>query len=639
MSVIRTTFDNYNRMGDVAVVAICCVIFILLASSYVSRTTGFRIFATLVGDLLLAAVINIGFHDLLLFNVNDASLNIWIYILRIVYVILLFNAFFLFSLYTSVISNLEHRKAKIYTIVALSVFLAAVAGDIMMSVHGVGFHFTENGLVVPGFDIFMIGYIVYVLFLVFQLLRIRKLLFKRVMYGFFGVMTLSVLIRVSQFLLNQSALTTMSFLLPAIAMLYIMHSNPYNAKVGTLDVHVLEDMVRRLYKRNTSFVFLSLLWPDYDVEGKHLPDEIQAMILNLSREYFRNGVLFLLSNGHILMIATKKNNPDYEDWLQTIIAAFQQQYEKLRFSFKLVYGESVLDISQQNEYMELIESIHTSMPMNTIHRLNAEDTAKFSQREYILSELKDICRKRDLNDPRVLAYCQPVYNCQTGTFDSAEALMRLNLDKTGVVFPDSFISLAEGHGYIHVLTEIILHKTCRAIQVLLDAGYAIGRISVNMSALELRVDEFCDDVEHIIQNVGISSSKIAIELTESHSESDFVIMKEKIEKLHRQGIQFYLDDFGTGYSNMERIMELPFDIIKFDRTMLTACDKDDRSVRMVNSLANMFRDMSYSVLYEGVENEGDEALCRGMSANFLQGYKYSRPIPIEQLREFLPRAV
>ena len=637
MSVIPSTFDNYTRMGDVGVVAICCVIFILLASSYVSRNTSYRIFNALVGNLLLAATLNIGYHDLLL--QAKPSLNTWIYILRLAYVVLLFNAFFLFSLYISVVSGLEKKKARIFAISAMVLFFASVAGDIFLSVYGVGFRLSENGSVQPGFDIFMVGYVIYVLFLATQMFRIRKLMFKRVMYGFFGVMALSVAIRIAQFLLNQSALTTLTFALPTIAMLYIMHSTPYNTKVGTLDVHVVEDMVLRLYKKNTPFIFMSLLWPDYDMEGKHLPDVIQAQIRRFSRDFFRNGVLFSLSNGHIMMIATKKANPDYEPWMKEILQEFQVQYDKIHIPFKLVYGESVKEISQKSEYAELIDSIQAVIPINTIHRLNETDIERFSQREYVLSELKDIYNKRDLDDPRVLAYCQPVFNCETGSITSAEALMRLKLDKTGLVFPDMFIPLAEKFGYIHVLTEIILHKTCQAIRNLTEERYEICRISVNVSALELRDDEFCDDIERVIHDAGIPRDKIAIELTESHTESDFMIMKEKIEKLHSEGIQFYLDDFGTGYSNMERIMELPFDIIKFDRTLLMACDKDKRSVKMVNSLAHMFRDMSYSVLYEGVENDGDEALCLGMSATHLQGYKYSRPVPIEQLKEFLPKAV
>ncbi len=114
-------------------------------------------------------------------------------------------------------------------------------------------------------------------------------------------------------------------------------------------------------------------------------------------------------------------------------------------------------------------------------------------------------------------------------------------------------------------------------------------------------------------------------------------MKNRIEQLKDKGIKFYLDDFGTGYSNMERIMELPFDIIKFDRSLVIACDSDERSEKMVGSLANMFADLNYAVLYEGVENDVDEKRCIKMSASYLQGYKYSRPIPIDDLKNFFSK--
>ena len=126
----------------------------------------------------------------------------------------------------------------------------------------------------------------------------------------------------------------------------------------------------------------------------------------------------------------------------------------------------------------------------------------------------------------------------------------------------------------------------------------------------------------------------SLELTESQSESDFNVMKAKIEELKEKGIKFYLDDFGTGYSNMERIMELPFDIIKFDRSLVVASGTSERSERIVGNLANLFNELDYSVLYEGVETDSDESMCREMSASYLQGYKYSRPIPIEELRRF-----
>ena len=215
--------------------------------------------------------------------------------------------------------------------------------------------------------------------------------------------------------------------------------------------------------------------------------------------------------------------------------------------------------------------------------------------------------------------------------------MRLELPEVGMVFPDQFIYLAEEYGFIHVLSLIILHKTCAEIRKLIISGYEVKRISVNISVLELRDSNFCSDISNVIKNSGIPDDKIAIEVTESQNESDFIIMKSMINELKDHGIKFYLDDFGTGYSNFERIMELPFDIIKFDRSLVLASGEGEKSERMVGSLANMFANMEYSVLYEGVENELDEQMCIKMSASYLQGYKYSRPIPIERLTEFFDK--
>ena len=216
--------------------------------------------------------------------------------------------------------------------------------------------------------------------------------------------------------------------------------------------------------------------------------------------------------------------------------------------------------------------------------------------------------------------------------------MRLKLDGMGLVTPDKFIPLAEDYGYIHMLTEIILHKTCKEIRRLTEEGFQLSRISVNVSALELKDSGFCADISEIISHNGIPGRMIAIELTESRSEKDFIIMKQKIEELRRQGIRFYLDDFGTGYSNMERIVELPFDIIKFDRSLVIASASNDRSGKIVENMAHMLKDMKYAILFEGVEDASDENRCKEMSASYLQGFKYSRPVPIEKLREYLPKA-
>ncbi|MBR5340720.1 MAG: EAL domain-containing protein [Erysipelotrichaceae bacterium] len=630
------SFDNYTFTGDLAVIAICFVMVILLMTSFVSRTRSFSIFINIIVLLVASALANIIYH-ILLVNSSPGEYT-GVYIMRIVYHALMFDTFFLYSLYVPVATGMDHAKARKIAIASSILFFILVGADIIETISGYGFRISQDGTVVNKSNLFMIGYCLYIAFLLIAMNQVKGLLYKQILTGFFATMAISVLIRFSQLIFNQSSLTTMTFVLPAIAMMYYMHSNPYNITLGSVDVRSMEDAIRDMYNHKSPFVFLSLFLPEYDEEGKDLPDEIKATIRDFSTKYFRKCVLFQIGNGHVILIAPKKHNPDYEQRISDILDGFNKEYKRFHVAYKIVIGEDIDEISQKNEYVSLIRSIHNSMLENTVHMVDDSDVLRFNKNEYILKELTDIYNKKDVNDPRVLVFCQPVFNIQSGQFDTAEALMRLKLEETGLVFPDQFIPLAENYGYIHVLTEIILHKSCQEISQLIKEGFNINRISVNVSVLELKDKGFCDDINQIISNNSISGEKIAIELTESRSEADFMIMKEKIEELRRQGVRFYLDDFGTGYSNMERIMELPFDIIKFDRSMVLASKTDQRSEKIVENLAHMFKDMEYSILYEGVEDDVDEKRCKEMSASYLQGFKYSRPVPIEQLREFLPKA-
>ena len=634
--VAQVTLENYTYAGDVAVMALCIVTAILVLTSYVSRTRAYRIFTNIVVMLFAAALTNIGWHWLLTAN-NPATYGL-IYGMRILYQALLFDVFFLFALYTTEVSGLDHHQARIVAIVASLLFVVIIGIDVVRALTGNAYHVAESGMVIRRTSLYLIGYILFFVLLAMLLTRVRNLVYKRVMYGFYGTMALSFAIRIGQLFLNEASLTTMTFVFPVIAMLYIMHSNPYNITLGAVDVRAMEDQVRTLYVRKQPFLFVSLLLPDYDAEGKEIPEDIRAQLRRLSTSYFRNCVLFQIGKAHLILIAPKHRNADYEHRFQKLLKAFSDHYRHFRVPYKIVLGESIEEISRKNEYASLIRSINREIPENTVRRVSPDDIDRFNRGEYILRELTDIYNRRDLDDPRVLAYCQPVFNLRSGQFDTAEALMRLKLDQIGLVYPDQFIPLAESYGYIHVLTEIILHKTCREIHRLKEEGFRINRISVNVSVLELKDDAFCGDIEKIIGSNRVSGENVAIELTETGNEEDFMLMKEKIEELRAEGLQFYLDDFGTGYSNMERIMELPFDIIKFDRSMVIASGTDQRSEKIVENLAHMFKDMDYSVLYEGVEDEKDEERCREMSAAYLQGYKYSHPVPIEHLRNFLPKA-
>ena len=628
-------FDSYSPVGSLTTTAICIVMLILLAFSYVTRNKSLRIFLTIIGLLFGGSLTDVAFYRI--GQLGNTALYPLMYGLRMLYHILLFSIFFHFAIYIIEVTKMGVRRARVFTWVAGILAMGVIIFDLISTLTGNGFRVTADDHVITGFNIFAIGYGAFSFLLVGMLASVRTMLFKRVMWGFYGAVAFSFIIELWQGLHGQSSFTMVTFLFPVLAMFYFMHSTPYDASLGAVDSRAMEGYVRFHNEKKKSFIFLSLYLRAFDEDGKPMPADLQAVIRQFAANFFRGANLFQCGNGHIILMVRKELNPDYEHRISKILNAFVDQHNSFQYNYKIVIGESIYEISKKNEYPSFIRSINRRLPDNTVHRVEKEDVSLFRRSEYIYRELEDIYTKKDLNDPRVLAYCQPVYNIVTGRFDTAEALMRLQLLDIGLVSPEEFIPIAEEHGFIHVLTEIILHKTCDQLHQLMDEDYDISRISVNVSVLEMKDDAFCQDINQVIHSSRIPGEKIAIELTESQSDDDFLLMKSKIQELRQQGIKFYLDDFGTGFSNMERIMELPFDIIKFDRSMVIASGSSQRSERIVENLASMFSEMEYSVLYEGVEDETDEKRCMDMSASYLQGFRYSRPIPIQDLKLFLQK--
>ena len=626
--------DNYTPVGDLIVVAISLVMLVLISFSYIRKTTAFRVYLLIVPSLIASALLSVT-YNLLAARLGPVPV---VYIVRCLFHAVLFMLFFEFALYIITLTKVERGKAIWILCGVLAVVLAVVTVDVILSISAMSAPAASASMNSQGHLVFLIGYLLLAGTCVVLMARVRHRLYNRVMWGFYVTVAISFVILLGQRILGGgSSFTVATFLFPVLAMYIIIHANPYDAELGAVDSSALADVVRRHYEKKRPFVVMSLFLPAFSAEGKQIPDTIRSLVRRFSVNFFRGSMLFQIDYGHLLLVFRKNSNPDYEHRIEKILNAFKSYHKLYQYSYKIIIGESIDEISKKNEYISFIRNINRTLPENTIHRISPEDVLSFNRMDYILQQLTDIHHNHDLDDPRVLVYCQPVYNVRLSCYDTAEALMRLQLDELGFVMPSDFIYLAEEHGFIHTLTEIILHKTCLELRSMLESGYNISRISVNVSMLELRSDLFCDDISRIIVDSGVPSAAVAIELTESQSETEFDMMKDKILELKDYGIKFYLDDFGTGYSNMERIIELPFDIIKFDRSLVTASSTDERSEKIVHNMANLFNDLHYSVLYEGIETENDENRCREMAASYLQGFKFSRPIPIAELRDFVEK--
>ena len=630
-----SVFDNsnYSPVGDLVVIATCFVFIILLSTAYVSQTRLYSIFKAIILTLTISGFAGLLYH----YGIIKPELFPIpvIYAFRVIYHTALYSNLLLYLHYTLQVLRLNGQKYKNVAILSFVMFILLCITEVLGVVLGFGFSIDKNMQIIRGFDYFALGYILFVSLILGLLIANMNRIFKQIILSVILSTLVSFMLIIIQTLHGQASYTTVTFLFPVIALMYLIHSNPYDIEIGSLDLSAFNDYVNYYHHRKKVLVIMSLYLWEFDGEGKKYPHAVQEEIRKFAGEFFKGANLFQVTNGRMVLAADIERNANYDHVINLMLNAFQDIYPKYGHDFKIVILKSMAEISEHQEYVSLIKYIENSMPINDIHYFENDDLVSYKRHRFIVEQLEDIHKKRNLDDERVLVYCQPVFNIQKGSFDTAEALMRIRLPEIGMIYPNEFIPIAEEQGLIHMLSLIILNKTCKSISKLLQDGYKISRISVNFSIIEMRDEDFCFDVSKVIKDSGIDFDKIAIEITESQNEEDFLVVKEKIDVLRQSGMKFYLDDFGTGYSNFERIMELPFDIIKFDRSLVLASTEGSKSEKMVSHMARMFSEMNYSILYEGVESELDEEKCLRMSARYLQGFKYSKPIPIEHLKEYV----
>ena len=619
---------EYTPVGDISAMTLCILMLLLLIQTYIHRDRNFTMLLGMLITAVTAASSNIISHMLM----NDPMSHLLpLYGTRLLSHLLLAFLLYMKLSYLYIPFWIPADTKRNYRWISMGLIAAATAADVCGTIFRFNFYADWTG-VHAGFDYFFALYIIFILSALYLIIRYRECVIRQVTAGLLSSELLALLILSVQQFFSQESYTSISCLLPIIGIIFIFHPYPFDLSTGTATENRFYRSLEAAHKYDQPLVIISCLVPNFSrvlLESK----ELRYEYYQFSRQQKFRSVLYRLESGRLVLTFPKTNDDTVS--AEGLLEQFKETHEKLNLDYKIIITQTNPDIRKSEDYIRLLEETERVMPLNSVHQIESVDLERFYGNSYILSELEDIATRKKLDDERVLVYCQPVFNINTGTYDTAEALMRLRLPQIGMVFPDQFIPIAEQTGYIHTLSLIILNKTCAAIRSLLESGYDIQRVSVNFSVLDIRYDSFCRDVQQIITYNQIPFHKIAIEITESRSEADFNIMKSKVLELQKLGIKFYLDDFGTGYSNFERIMEIPFDIIKFDRSMTIESAKNETSFYMVSTFAKMFSELHYTILFEGIENDADENNCVRMSAEYLQGYKYSKPIPIEQLSDFL----
>jgi diguanylate cyclase (GGDEF)-like protein len=257
-------------------------------------------------------------------------------------------------------------------------------------------------------------------------------------------------------------------------------------------------------------------------------------------------------------------------------------------------------------------------------------TSEMNERINERLSLENALRRALERNEFVLHYQQKV-DLRTGALAGAEALVRWNHPELGLLRPERFIPLAEETGLILQIGEWVIHEACRQVQGWLGRGLKPGLVSVNLSARQFRQDGLVRAVSRILEETGLDSRNLELELTESTVMHNVATGIATLHGLKSLGIALSVDDFGTGYSSLSYLKDLPIDVLKIDRSFVRdigAGEGADEGV-LAQAIVSLAHSLHLKVIAEGVETDAQLRFLKRHGCDQGQGFFFGEAVPPE----------
>lgn len=232
-------------------------------------------------------------------------------------------------------------------------------------------------------------------------------------------------------------------------------------------------------------------------------------------------------------------------------------------------------------------------------------------------------------------YYQPVIDLRTGDIVSAEALVRWNHPRRGLVPPSEFIAIAEDSGLIVPLGKWVIRAACQQAKNIQKALHYPLKIGVNISARQLYHAGFADEFLHILNELRLAPEWIELEVTESSLMDDDGKAINSLERIRAMGVSLAIDDFGTGYSSLSHLKRLPVQSLKVDRSFVEGLPDDEEDRAITSLIVAMANSLDYKVVVEGVETREQLQFLTACGCDYAQGFYFSEPLPVDKFMQLL----
>lgn len=412
----------------------------------------------------------------------------------------------------------------------------------------------------------------------------------------------------------------------------------HDALTGLLNRNSIERFIAKRFNEQGDMAVLFIDLDGFtlinDSLGLQVGDELLRMLAQrLQNNRPRNTELARFASDEFLLVMQGvSSHPDRVLQIaNTMMSIVAQPY---RIGSHKIYLTASIGVAVQTDDqrtpLELIQ--RADMAMHQAKKLGHNHVQEYdrtmAQRMQSMVSMRSNLQEAIEHDRLQLHY-QPIVNCANQQVEAYEALLRWVHEDGKVVSPGEFIPLAEKTGQIVPLSEWVFRQVCHDLAKIRDRGDY--KVTVNVSALHFHRANFVEFLEETLAESGVQAHWIELEMTESILLENSYYAIRQLQRLRELGFTIALDDFGTGFSSLSYLKRLPVDKVKIDRTFVAGIRTHKSDRVLIESVIKIAQSLNFNVVAEGVETPQQAEFVTELGCNYMQGFYFARPTPIDEL--------
>lgn len=408
------------------------------------------------------------------------------------------------------------------------------------------------------------------------------------------------------------------------------HHSQHDALTGLGNRHLFRQELEALSGPGAAILLLEVngLKKINETYGMQYGDELLARIGDMLGKLAETGRAFRLSGGEFAIL-----------WSSIDKAAFADTQQRLESFFSGILGFSAAVGGYWMDEEDSPGQAHTRAEKEMYRQKRAHYRLQGGSR--YRAEMDDMLHlaqpgtlEQMLDDGKVITYWQPKYSLKDGRICGAEALVRLR-HGDDVLSPGQFMPLLESLHRTYLLDYFVFEEACRFLRRRLDDSRSVVPVSTNFSRNTFVMPDFLDRLETIRHRYNIPLALLQVEITETVDAADQAVFQDMARKLHAHGFCLVIDDFGVAHANLATLAEVDFSVLKLDKRLIHSLESNPRLLKILEMLILTSHSLRINTVAEGVERPEQLAILSGMGCHEVQGFLFSRPLPLEEFQQKL----